>query len=255
MSASRRKRAGAYARCYGAPMRNRGAEGYWDRRARENALYFVDSQLSYREPNAEAFWQGGEEALEKILESVGASIAPTDHVIDIGCGVGRLTRALARRGDRVTAIDVSAEMLTRARELNAHLDNVVWAHGDGASLQPIEDASVDGCFSHVVFQHIPDPEITLGYIHEMGRVLRPGGWTIFVLSSDPRVHQQRPTARHRLRSLIGRAPRGGDHPAWLGSSVDPERVRATAEQAGLEVRALLAPGTQYTTVYAVRKPA
>ena len=49
--------------------------------------------------------------------------------------------------------------------------------------------SVDGCFSHVVFQHIPDPPITLNYVREMGRVLRPGGWALFQVSNDPTIHQ------------------------------------------------------------------
>lgn len=66
-------------------------------------------------------------------------------------------------------------MLELAREHNPALDAVEWIHGDGTSLEPLADASADACFSQVVFQHIPDPEITLGYVAEMGRVLRPGG--------------------------------------------------------------------------------
>jgi hypothetical protein len=58
--------------------------------------------------------------------------------------------------------------------------------------------------------------------------------------------------RHRVRSLVGRAPRGGDHPAWLGSSVDESRLREAAASAGLTIEGLLLPGTQYTTVHAVR---
>lgn len=77
-------------------------------------------------------------------------------------------------------------MLERARALHAQLTNVKWIHGDGESLSGIADASVDAVFSHVVFQHIPDPRITLGYVREMGRVLRPGGWTAFQVSTDPR---------------------------------------------------------------------
>ena len=233
-------------------MRRGNSELFWDRRARENALYFVDNELSYREPDAEAFWRGGEEVVDKILGSVGAAVSPADHVVDIGCGVGRLTRALAGRADRVTGIDVSSEMLTRARELNPDLTSVDWIQGDGESLQPIGDSSKDGCFSHVVFQHIPDAEVTLNYVHEIGRVLRPGGWAVFVLSTDPSVHRQRPGFGQRLRSLAGLAPRGGDHPAWLGSSVDVDRLRQAASEAGLKIESLLSPGTQFTTVHAVR---
>ena len=61
----------------------------------------------------------------------------------------------------VIAIDVSAEMIERARSLNSGLSNVRFVHGDGVSLRPVDDASVDVCISYVVFQHIPDPDVTL----------------------------------------------------------------------------------------------
>lgn len=231
------------------------AQRYWDRRARENALYFVDNQLDYRNPDPEAFWRGGEEVVDLILNSVGVRISSSDEIVDIGCGVGRLTRALAARSRKVIGLDVSPEMLARARQLNPGLRNVDWLQGDGRSLEPIVSGSVDGCFSHVVFQHIPDPAVTLNYVREMGRVLRPGGWTIFVLSTDPKIHKQRPTLHQRARSVIGLAPRGGDHRAWLGSPVDEARLRQAADGSGLEIKSLLAPGTQFTTVHAVRNDA
>ncbi len=234
-------------------MRRRDSEAYWDERARENALYFVDNQLEYGDPDSDAFWKGGEEIVDVILDAVGVRVAPSDRVLDIGCGVGRLTRVLGARADHVVGLDISSEMLVRARELNPELENVTWVHGDGTSLAGVDTASVDGCFSHVVFQHIPDPEITLGYVREMGRVLRPGGWTVFVVSTDPAIHRQRPTFRNRLRALIGRAPRGQDNPAWLGSAVDENGLREAAEDGGLEIVEIDQPGTQFTTVHAVRR--
>jgi len=102
-------------------------------------------------------------------------------------------------------------MLERARELNPGLANVEWLRGDGSSLAGIEDASASACVSHVVFQHIPDPRVTLAYVREMGRVLRPGGWAAFQVSNDPAVHT-RPgplrRARRALAGLVRRAPRG-----------------------------------------------
>src|SRR5579875_2372078 len=156
-------------------------ERFWDARAREDAFYFVDSRLRYNATDEKAFWAGGEEALAALLGGLGVTIPPGQVVLDIGCGLGRLTRPLAREAERVIALDISAEMLDRARELNPDLANVEWVHGDGVSLQPVGDSSVDVCVSHVVFRHIPDPQITLGYIREMGRVLKPGGFAAFEL--------------------------------------------------------------------------
>jgi SAM-dependent methyltransferase len=226
------------------------AERFWDERAREQALFFVDNTVDYRQPDVERFWAHGEAALERILAELRLEIGRGETVVEIGCGIGRMTRPLAVRAGSVVAVDVSAEMLARARELNPQLENVRWLHGDGASLAGVADASADGCFSHVVFQHLPDPELTLGYVREMGRVLRPGGWAAFGVSTDPSAHRPRRRARWRLAALLRRGPRGQEHPAWLGSAVPLERLRATAAQAGLELERVVHPGSQFTLVLA-----
>jgi len=232
-------------------------ERFWDERAREDAFHFVDSRLPYSGGEDERFWSGGEEAVSHMLEVLGVELEPTDVVVDIGCGIGRLTRALAARAGEVLALDVSSEMLARAEQLNAHLDNVRWLHGDGTTLAPIADSSVDACFSHVVFNHIPDPAITLGYVREMSRVLRPGGWSAFQVSTDPGAEAHTPPGgvplRRRLAALAGRAPRAYDHPAWLGSAVDLDALRRTASDAGLSVDGVEAPESFFCTILVRRE--
>lgn len=222
------------------------SERYWDARARENALYYVDNRLDYRNPDSQAFWDGGDAGLDQILKMVEQPIGSTETVVDIGCGVGRMSRALAKRAGRVIAIDVSSEMLARGRGFNAHVENIDWVHGDGRSLKPIENASVDGCFSHVVFQHLPDPSLTLGYVREMGRVLRPGGWAVFQVSTNPAIHTPREGRRARLKRALRTGPRGLADPAWLGSAIDLEEMRDVATESGLAMEACAAPGTQFT---------
>jgi SAM-dependent methyltransferase len=226
---------------------------FWDERAKEDAYYFVDNRLDYGAPDVTRFWDGGEEALSLLLDIAGASIEPEHTVLDIGCGLGRLSRAAAGRAQRVLALDVSEEMLSQARELNVHLRNVEWIHGDGHTVEPLPDASVDCCISLVVFQHIPDPAITLGYLREIGRVLRPGGFAAFQLSTHVGLHRPNQSWRSRLRSFAGRGPRGQSNPAWVGSAVPVENLRAVCGEAGLELERLEDPGTQYTTVHAIRR--
>lgn len=230
-------------------------QDFWDARAKENALYFVYNQIDYNSPDAELFWTEGARTVDVILDSLGVSVGPQDEVVEIGCGVGRLTRTLAARARSVRALDVSTEMLARAREANPGLDNVTWVHGDGTSLTGIENASADVCFSHVVFQHIPDPAITLGYVREMGRVLRPGGWAGFHISNDRRAHRARwgkRLMRWPLR-LFGRAPRGQGDPAWIGSAVDLDDLRDTATEALLNVERVAHPGTPFCFVLLRRR--
>jgi SAM-dependent methyltransferase len=207
---------------------------FWDARAREDAFYFVDNNGRYRHPDLERFWRQGERDLDELLAVLGVRIWPGDTVIDLGCGVGRLTRALASRAAWVKAIDVSPEMLGRAEALNGHLRNVEWCAGDGVSLRPLEDEDADGLLSHVVFQHLPDPAIAYGYVAEIGRVLRPGGWAGIQVSDDPAIHTAA-RAPGRVAALLGRAPRGQRDRAWLGAAIDLAELRGAAESAGLEV--------------------
>jgi SAM-dependent methyltransferase len=224
---------------------------YWDARAAEDAFYFVDNTLAYGEPEVQRFWAGGPELLELILDWLDVRIEPSDEIVEIGCGVGRFTRALASQGAGVRAIDVSERMLALAREHNPDLAGVDWLLGDGTTLAKVDDASADVCFSHVVFQHIPDPEITLGYVREMGRVLRPGGWSAFQISNQPEIHERPPRLRQAkawLRSVAGRAPRGQAHPAWRGSAVDLDRLAAAAAEGGLRVERVVGERTQFCFV-------
>ena len=231
-------------------------QAFWDARAKENALYFVYNQIDYNSPDAELFWTEGARTVDVILDSLGVSLGPEDEVVEIGCGVGRLTRTLAARARSVRALDVSTEMLARAREANPALDNVTWIHGDGTSLTGIESASADVCFSHVVFQHIPDPAITLGYVREMGRVLRPGGWAGFHISNDPGAHRTR-WGKWLMRwgplGLFGRAPKGQGDPAWIGSAVDLDDLRDTATEALLSVERVVHQGTPFCFVLLRRR--
>lgn len=231
---------------------------FWDERAGEDAYYFVDNRLEYGSPDTERFWAGGEEDLGKLLELTGVEPGADDVVVEIGCGVGRLTRPLCGQVKEVIAVDVSERMLELARELNPGLSNVDWVLGDGISLRGIEDESADGCVSHVVFQHIPDPELTLGYVREIGRVLRPGGWAAFQVSNDPAVHRAEAhggtlaRAARRVGRAIGRGPRGTEEREWLGSAVELGAVREAAADGGVEVEQVVGEGTQFCLIRACK---
>ncbi len=225
---------------------------FWNARARENANYFVDNRLDYNAGDEAQLWREGEADLMRMLGSVGARLEPQDTVLDVGCGVGRLTRALAGRAEHVHGIDVSAEMLTRASANLAGVANVTLHQGDGTGLGPIADASVDAVISLVVFQHIPDPVVTLGYVREIGRVLSPGGWAAFQVSNDPSVHAAGSPTPSRLKVLLGRAPKGQSDPAWRGSAVSLEALHAAVADGGMRVAALAGEGTQFCVARTVR---
>ena len=230
-------------------------KGFWDKRAEEDAFFFVDNRMPYGAPDLERFWAEGERDLDTLLGGLGASIDARDEVLEIGCGVGRLTRVLAARAATVRALDVSERMLERARKLNPSLTNVAWTLGDGCSLSQIGTGSVDVCVSHVVFQHIPDACITLGYVREIGRVLRPGGWAAFQISNDPAVHAKAPglaRVKNTALAILRRAPSGQTDRHWRGSMVEIGDLREAVADGSMRIERLVGQGTQFCCVLLVR---
>ena len=96
---------------------------------------------------------------------------PSGALLDVGCGTGTYTAALAERGWDVTGLDVSEDMLRRAEAKGVHA-----VHADAASL-PFEEASFDAATS--VFTHT-DVDDFAGLLREVVRVLRPGGPFVYI---------------------------------------------------------------------------
>lgn len=97
---------------------------------------------------------------------------------DIGCGTGSLTLELARFARKVIGVDLSHEMLRRARVVakERELDNVEFHRGDALHL-PLETHSVDAAFCVMVLHFLADPQRAIG---ELCRITRPGGSVIVV---------------------------------------------------------------------------
>jgi ubiquinone/menaquinone biosynthesis C-methylase UbiE len=241
----------------GTPASTEAMRRFWDDKARENAMWFVSSKLDYADTDADAFWRSGDEVVDRSLGMFGLSFNGSERVLDIGCGVGRLTRALSTRAASVVGIDVSDEMVKQAREAVADLGNVDIQLGNGTDLAGLPDSSFDAAFSFVVFQHIPDPAVTCTYVREIGRVLRPGGWAVFQVSEAPEIHRVETwrhvhTMRRRVQEKLGRAPRGTLEPQWLGSAVPRADLLAALNDGGLELRKTVGDGTQYCMVHVQR---
>jgi SAM-dependent methyltransferase len=160
-------------------MDNRMKED-WDARARVNARFYIASS----EPNDEnAFDESGRRDVEHFFAGLDHLLTPSTVALDIGCGIGRMDRHVAGRVGRLTGLDVSKEMVSRARERLSELSNVEFIEGDGYSLDKVPSASIDLVFSHIVFQHIPR-KVTLGYFTEVFRVLAPGGSFVFQVPEE-----------------------------------------------------------------------
>jgi SAM-dependent methyltransferase len=142
-------------------MDARGMRATWDALAARDTERFVGDPAR------------GREELESLFGRLRAD-PRGGTCVEVGCGPGRMTAALAERFDRVVAVDVSPEMLSRARGA-VERDNVEFRLVAGERLDTLEDARADVLICYLVLQHLPSRRHVLGYLREFARVLAPAG--------------------------------------------------------------------------------
>lgn len=135
--------------------------GLWE----EHAQWWIDGFTDGADP----------EYVEQIIPLAMEELEGFAEVLDVGCGDGQISRALAAAGATVLGVDPTAKHIEVAR-----------ARGGGPSYQlgsagqlPVEDASQDAVVACLVFEHIDDVDAA---ISEVARVLRPGGRFSFFLN-------------------------------------------------------------------------
>jgi SAM-dependent methyltransferase len=207
----------------------------WERFAREDPLLYIDPVVSPG-MSIEQFVASGEPLVAAALEWA-APLPGHARALEIGCGVGRYTSALARRFERVDGVDVSATMIALATQLGTPA-NARLRVGSGRDLAGLPDAAFDLAFSHLVFQHIADRSAIASYLRELARTLRPGG--VAALQFDTRPRSAAATALHALPDpLLPRLRRRGAR----RHRIPPARLRAWVAEAGLTLAAERGPGT------------
>src|SRR5262249_49316852 len=107
------------------------------------------------------------------------------HVVEIGCGIGRMLPFFAMLFAQVHGVDIAPAMVEQGRSLLAHLPNVRLHLGDGRSLTALPEQSCDLALSFQVFQHVPDKGVIRDYVADAFRVLRPGGFGKFLVKTRP----------------------------------------------------------------------
>ena len=204
----------------------------WDKRARENARHYVAS--GRKQWSDEEYFRSGEINVEhEVLTDMGNVCQGMDPkamcVLEIGCGTGRITRALAKQFGEVHGVDISGEMIRQAREALREHPNAHVYQNNGRDLELVREAlggrPVDFAFSYIVFQHIPSRAVIENYVREVYRLLRPGALFKFQVQGHPEDES-------RLDS-------------WTGVSFTEEQARDMAERCGFEMRYHHGAGDQY----------
>ena len=181
---------------------------FWNKLSDADAMWAVLSnpeKFGGRWTAAEFFETGIAEidAVLRRLESLGIEFQHSD-ALDFGCGLGRLTRAIAKHFSRTTGVDVAPAMIDRARQLSEPSENCSYLVNDTDDLSQFSDRAFDFIYSRLVLQHM-NPATSLRYIREFGRVLRPEGVLVFQI---PEPNRDKPWLRliYYLRRFVGASP-------------------------------------------------
>jgi len=125
-------------------------------------------------------------------------------VLDLGCGIGRLTEALAPAVRHVTGVDISPMMIAHARERCAALPNVTLEVSSGRDLAGFGPETFDLIVAADVFPYLVQigSDLVAAHVNEAARVLRPGG-SLVVLNMSYRDDLERD--RSEIEALAGAA--------------------------------------------------
>ena len=195
----------------------------WDARAKQNAPFYICTASA---GTLAEFEESGRRDLEEKVLS-GLALPPDAVAVEIGCGIGRLARALAPRVAKLYACDLSPEMIARAREYCAGVPGLELLRVRG-DLAGVPSGCADFVFSHIVFQHVPRKAYVRRYLAEAFRVLKPGG--IFRGNVDGR-------SRQWFRRFAA--------DSWSGIVYSARGWRRDLERAGFRIVEIRGVGTQY----------
>jgi SAM-dependent methyltransferase len=209
----------------------------WDERARENARYYVNT-ASTEWTDQEFFASGERTVADEILTDLG-NICQGRHqgdmrVLEIGCGAGRVTRALANHFGEVHGVDVSGEMIRQAKLALRERPNAFVYQNNGKDLGVVPRLQFDFAFSSIVFQHIPSRDIIENYVQEVQRLLRPGALFKFQVQGDSTVETK-------------------PYDTWLGVPFSERQAIDMAFRCGFEPKYRHGAGGQYFWLWFFKK--
>ncbi len=162
---------------------------------------------------------------DDVLEALGRFDLPAQaEVLDVATGGGHTALALARLGHSVVVTDLAEAMVEKATTLLREGGYATTGHVCPAEALAVPDTSFDLVTCRVAPHHFSD---VLGFVREVARVLRPGGWFLLI---DGSVSHHEPEAEAWLHRVEKR--RDPSHHRLLNDRA----WRQTVQHAGLEVR-------------------
>ena len=154
----------------------------WDELGKDDPLWVVltDPAKKGGRWQPEEFFQTGIEEINGLLAKLATlkPALPRSRALDFGCGVGRLTQALAGHFTEVHGVDISPSMIGHANRFNRQPEKCTYHVNPENNLALFPANHFDLIYSSITLQHI-EPRFAKNYIREFVRVLKPGGVAAF----------------------------------------------------------------------------
>ena len=213
-----------------------GVKKSWEQFAKSDPLWSILSEESKRHGkwNPEEFFATGRAEIAALLADLDSRniVVKRDDAVDFGCGVGRLTQALADHFGRATGIDISTTMVESAKSYDV-AGRCRFLVNTSTDIAVLPDGSADLIYTNIVLQH-NEPEDIERFLRAFVRILRPGGALVFQLPAWKRNPLKRLILAIAPRFLLGwwRWLRWRGGPQMLMNGLPPDHVVRIVEAAG-----------------------
>lgn len=164
----------------------------WDRAATEDAVNYILGSKRKRDLDLKTFFDRKAQQAKRDTEEFFKEMHFTPagkRMLDIGCGIGAMTRYFSEIFGEAHGVDISEEMIKKAIDLNRDRHNLFFKTNNGADLSIYEDNFFDFCFSVATFQYFPSKKVIESYFKEISRILKKGGCLRFNLMGESGLHR------------------------------------------------------------------
>jgi len=172
----------------------------WEILAQLDPLWAISTfkEKKFNKWNVEQFFLKGEKLNHELSKEIKQLGYPVQFktALDFGCGVGRVSRFIAKSFEECYGADISETMVALAKKYNQGISNCKFIVNSENNLSLFSDNYFDLVYSRIVLQHIPEKEIIKFYIREFVRILKKKGLLYFQLPSQiPLQNKIRPIRR------------------------------------------------------------
>ncbi len=203
----------------------------WNQRAEKNSRWYINTvrlDQSEEEFDATGLNEINTLILPELILMTGGRNPKELKFLEIGCGIGRMTKHLAAIFGEIHSTDVSGEMIRQARERLSHLPNVHLHETNGVDFAALPSDYFDIVFSAYVFQHVPSKEVIAANIREAYRVVKPGGIV--------RVHTNGVEAQSYAEAAKD---------TWSGATYTESELRQLAGELGAQLISIYGANTMF----------